>query len=64
MIEDVISNDCNISDTFINSANIAPNNIDKQIDRQVDRIDIDIVDKIHICNYIKLYYTILSQYTF
>ena len=48
MIEDVISNDCNISDTFINSAIIAPNNIylyiDKQIDRQVDRIDIDIVD--------------------
>ena len=52
MIEDVISNDCNISDTFINSANIAPNNIDKQIDRQVDRIDLDIVD---IDTYMQLY---------
>ena len=27
MIGDVISNDCDISETFINSANIAPNNI-------------------------------------
>ena len=64
MIEDVISNDCNISDTF-NSEIIAPNNIylyiDKQIDRQVDRIDIDIVD---IDTYMQLYYTILSQNTF
>ena len=36
MIEDVISNDCNISDTFINSANITPNNIYLYIDRQID----------------------------
>ena len=35
MIEDVISNDCDISETFINSANIAPNNIDRQIDMQL-----------------------------
>ena len=35
MIEDVISNDCDISQTFFNSANIAPNN--RQIDRQIDR---------------------------
>ena len=27
MIEDVISNDCDISETFNNSANIASNNI-------------------------------------
>ena len=55
MIEDVISNDCNISDTF-NSEIIAPNNIylyiDKQIDSYVDRIDIDIVD---IDTYMPLY---------
>ena len=56
MIEDVISNDFNLSDTSINSAIIAPNNIylyiDKQIDSYVDRIDIDIVD---IDTYMPLY---------
>ena len=77
MTEDVISNDCDISETFINPANIAPNNIDRQIDRQMIQIDIYsrytymyiyiyiyIYIYLYICNYIKLDYTILSQYTF
>ena len=55
MIGDVICNDCDISETFINSANIAPNNIyiylhiDKQIDRYRD------IDKYSIYIYIYIY---------
>ena len=60
MIEDVISNDCNISDTFINSANITPNNIYLYIDKQIDRYRYIYAT---ILNYIILYYhNILSKY--
>ena len=60
MIEDVISNDCNISDTFINSANITPNNIYLYIDKQIDRYRYIYAT---ILNYIILsYHNILSKY--
>ena len=54
MTEDVISNDCDISETFINPANIAPSNIDRQIDRQIDDID-RYIQQIYIYVYIYIY---------
>ena len=56
MIEDVISNDCNISETFINSANIAQTiQIDRQIDRQRDRQIDRQIDIVYIYIYMQPY---------
>ena len=75
MIGDAICNDCDISETFINSANIVPNNIyiyiqiNRQIDRYIDIHKYSIYIYIYIyiyatiLNYIILYYhNILSKY--